>query len=203
MRRRTAVLVTVTAVSGVMAMFPPASVTPARAEVHGTCAGVIGNATVHSPLFYPGLGFSPHSASFTFHFDQALSVCMPTWLPTISALGFLHGHCGFSTGTMVTSVGDSFGFVMTGGRVVFTGGMSGSMSRTENLPAGSSCFTGATSFIVGHGVTVRQSCTVGLSVPPRPFRTTPASEGDTGGTGQAVALSSSPGKVRHDRTGTT
>ena len=165
MRRRMALLVAVTAVSGVMTMFSPTS-TPAQADVHGACVGVVGNAHLHDTLTYPTHGPSK-SASFTFHFDPAVCVDLdpPGVATTISATGTVHGWCGLSTGSGVTSTGTTFGWVGVGGDLVLTGGLSGDVHATPNLATGDSCTTGADDFVVS-GAAVGHSCTVGVSVPP-------------------------------------
>ena len=160
MRRRTAMLVAVTAVSGVMTMFPPTS-TPAQANVHAACASVGGTAHLHSPLTYP-TGPS-HSASFTFHLDPDLSEC--TGAPdNLSASGTVHGWCGLSSGSGVTSAGTSFGWVGVGGTLVLSGGLSGAVNAVPNVVLGDLCSTGADDFVI-NGAVVNHSCKA-ASLPP-------------------------------------
>ena len=159
-------LVAVTAVSGVMTMFSPTSTPAAQANVHGECVAANGQAHVHSPLFAPGVpgGNSPHSASFFFHFDPVLTECTGSLTDALSAVGTVHGHCGLSSGSGVTSGGTSFGWVGVGTELVLSGGLSGTVNAAANTAQGSSCITGARSFIIT-GAVVHHSCKV-ASLPP-------------------------------------
>lgn len=161
LKRKVAMLAVVSAVSGVLMMFSPA--TPAQAvPVHDACVGA-GSATLGSPLGYPlgttaGTFSSAHSSNFTFHFNTA-SVCALGG-PALSATGTVHGWCGLSTGTGVTSTGGTFMWVGLGGTLVVTGQIVGLVNAVPDTLAGSSCANHSASRFLVNGLGLQQSCSV-------------------------------------------
>lgn len=163
LKRRTAMLVAVSAVSGVMALFAPTS-NPAQAVItpHEVCAGT-GTAHLSSPLSYPvgtGTGTTSSAHSATFNFGLPAPGCQPSGTG-IGATGSVHGWCGLSVGSGTTSKGDNFHWTGVGGDLVLTGQVSGGVNAIPNTLTGDSCAShnaGADDFIVTGAVT-RHSCT--------------------------------------------
>jgi len=86
----------------------------------------------------------------TFSFVLGLTgACLPGG--TVDAFGTLHGWCGHSAGTGITSDGFHFGYISVGFILVITGGVTGVANTIPDTLAAQSCALtgpGASQFIV-------------------------------------------------------
>ncbi|HEX2039389.1 MAG TPA: hypothetical protein VHF47_06610 [Acidimicrobiales bacterium] len=164
MRRRLSALLTAALAASTLAVLGSAQ--PASAA--DVCAGA-GLASISGAgLFYPGVGTTTTTSGTaggsltlytlprleSFAFDSSIAGACALGSPAVAAGGLVSGWCGHSWGSGATATGTPFSWVSAGSLLIISGGLTGVVNATPNVPAGASCATGALSFIVAGGVVV-------------------------------------------------
>jgi hypothetical protein len=164
MRRRLASLLAAVLAASTLGVLSSAQPAPAADVCFGAGGATIGG----NGLFYPLVGtrtttWGTGGGSVTFYplpqllpFIMSLSVaglCV-SGAPPPEAGGLVSGWCGHSWGSGATSAGDRFALIGAGSFLLLTGGLTGLLNMTPNVPGGHNCTTGASEFLVSGGAVI-------------------------------------------------